>query len=66
MAEAVAKRAGRAPDDLAVRTVAGAIIGVIMSITMPWEGWSDRRPASRTRSGASTRRSPCWKPGLPL
>ena len=42
VADAVAKRAGRSPDDLAVRTVAGAIIGVIMSVTMPWEGWSER------------------------
>jgi len=42
--EALAKRAGRGADDLAVRTTAGAIIGVIMSITMPWEDWSsDRR-----------------------
>ena len=42
--EALAKRAGRPADDLAVRTTAGAIIGVIMSITMPWEDWSsDRR-----------------------
>ncbi len=42
--EALAKRAGRPADDLAVRATAGAIIGVIMSITMPWEGWSsDRR-----------------------
>jgi AcrR family transcriptional regulator len=41
LAEAVGKRTGRAPDDLAVRTVAGAIIGVIMSITIPWENWSD-------------------------
>src|SRR6516164_9574369 len=41
VAEAVAKRAGRSPDDLAVRAVAGAIIGVIMSATMPWEGWSE-------------------------
>jgi AcrR family transcriptional regulator len=40
ISEAVAKRSGRPVDDLAVRTVAGAIIGVIMSITMPWEGWS--------------------------
>jgi AcrR family transcriptional regulator len=39
--EALAKRVGRPADDLAVRTVAGAIIGVIMSITMPWHGWSD-------------------------
>jgi AcrR family transcriptional regulator len=41
IAEAVAKRAGRPADDLAVRTVAGAIIGVIMAITIPWEGWSE-------------------------
>ena len=41
ISEALAKRTGRPADDLAVRTVAGAIIGVIMSITMPWDGWSD-------------------------
>ena len=41
VAEAVAKRAGRSPDDLAVRAMAGAIVGVIMSVTMPWEGWSE-------------------------
>jgi AcrR family transcriptional regulator len=40
VAGAVAKRAGRPADDVAVRTVAGAIIGVIMAITIPWEGWS--------------------------
>ncbi len=41
IAEAVGRRAGRPADDLAVRTVAGAIIGVIMSITLPWEDWSE-------------------------
>ena len=40
IAEALAKRSGRPADDLAVRTTAGAIIGVMMSLTMPWEGWS--------------------------
>jgi AcrR family transcriptional regulator len=45
ISEALAKRAGRPADDLAVRTVAGAVIGVIMSITMPWEGWSSDRQA---------------------
>jgi AcrR family transcriptional regulator len=40
ISEALAKRTGRPADDLAVRVVAGAIVGVIMSITMPWEGWS--------------------------
>jgi len=43
ISEALAKRAGRPADDLAVRTTAGAIIGVIMSITMPWAGSSDRQ-----------------------
>jgi AcrR family transcriptional regulator len=38
MAAAIAKRAGRSPDDFAVRNVAGALIGVIMSATMPWAG----------------------------
>jgi AcrR family transcriptional regulator len=39
MAGAIAKRAGRPEDDLAVRTVAGAVMGVMMAITLPaWEG----------------------------
>jgi AcrR family transcriptional regulator len=41
VAEAMGKRAGRPADDIAVRTAAGALIGVIMAITMPWEGWSE-------------------------
>jgi AcrR family transcriptional regulator len=48
VAKAVAKRAGRGPDDLAVRTAAGAIVGVIMAITMPWDGWSDRQTVEDT------------------
>jgi AcrR family transcriptional regulator len=48
VSDALAKRAGRPADDLAVRTVAGAIIGVIMSITMPWDGWSDRQTIQDT------------------
>jgi AcrR family transcriptional regulator len=48
IAEAVAKRAGRPADDLAVRTMAGAIIGVIMSITLPWEGWTNREDVGDT------------------
>ena len=41
-AAAIARRTGRSPDDFAVRNVAGALIGVIMSATMPWAG----QPAS--------------------
>jgi AcrR family transcriptional regulator len=49
ISEALAKRAGRQADDLVIRTTAGAIIGVIMSITMPWESWSsDRRSIEGT------------------
>ena len=55
ISEALAKRAGRPADDLAVRTVAGAIIGVIMSITMPWEGWSsDWNTTATTRTQTDT------------
>lgn len=34
-ADAVAKRTGRNPDDLAVRTYVGAVFGIIMSVLMP-------------------------------
>jgi AcrR family transcriptional regulator len=33
---AIAARTGRSPDDFAARNLAGAIIGVIMTATMPW------------------------------
>jgi AcrR family transcriptional regulator len=35
IAAALAARVGRAPDDFAVRTMAGAILGVITSVAMP-------------------------------
>jgi AcrR family transcriptional regulator len=35
VAETAAKRVGREPDDFAVRNLAGAIVGVIMSATLP-------------------------------
>jgi AcrR family transcriptional regulator len=36
MTEALAKRTGRAPDDLTVRTVAGAVFGVMISASLPY------------------------------
>jgi AcrR family transcriptional regulator len=36
IATATARRVGRDPDDLKVRNLAGAMIGVIMAATMPW------------------------------
>jgi AcrR family transcriptional regulator len=38
IAEIIAMRTGRQPEDFAVRTMAGAIIGVIMSVTVPQSG----------------------------
>jgi len=40
IAQAAARRAGRDPDDFAVRNMAGAIVGVIMAATMPWSDWA--------------------------
>jgi AcrR family transcriptional regulator len=64
--EAVAKRAGRPADDLAVRTTAGAIIGVIMSITMPWEGWSADRQDIGNMFGRIDQALALLEAGLPL
>jgi AcrR family transcriptional regulator len=36
IAAAVGQRAGRPPEDLAVRVFAGAVVGVIMSVALPW------------------------------
>jgi AcrR family transcriptional regulator len=65
MTETVAKRAGRPTDDLAVRTVAGAIMGVVMSITMPWDGWSDRQTIEETFGRIDTALG-LLEAGLPL
>jgi AcrR family transcriptional regulator len=45
MAEAVAKRAGRTPDDLAVRTYVGAIFGVMTTVAMPYHAFPPGQPA---------------------
>jgi len=66
ISEALAKRAGRPADDLAVRTVAGAIIGVIMSITMPWEGWSSDRRAIADMFDRIDQALALLEAGLPL
>lgn len=34
---AIARRTGGSPDDFAIRTLAGAMIGVVMAATMPWD-----------------------------
>jgi MftR C-terminal domain len=59
-ANALAKRTGRDPDDLAVRTMAGAIFGVIMELR--FRSWRAARWRSRRPSPRSTRAWPCWRP----
>jgi AcrR family transcriptional regulator len=44
IAQAAARRAGRSPDDFAVRVLAGALVGVIMAATMPWTEWAEEGP----------------------
>jgi AcrR family transcriptional regulator len=46
MSDALAKRTGRAPDDLAVRALVGAVFGVMMSIAMPYHGKLDPTTAA--------------------
>ena len=65
VSEALAKRSGRPADDLAVRTIAGAIIGVIVSITMPRDGWSDRQSIGVTFGRIDTALE-LLETGLPL
>lgn len=43
MAEAIARRAGRSVGDTNVRVLAGAVLGVIMSMTMPWSDVASER-----------------------
>jgi len=64
--EALAKRAGRPADDLAVRTAAGAIIGVMMSLTMPWHGWSSDMQTIEELFGRIDQALALLEAGLPL
>jgi AcrR family transcriptional regulator len=46
LAGALAQRSGRCADDLAVRALAGAVIGVIMAVTMPGSTSADADSAA--------------------
>jgi AcrR family transcriptional regulator len=63
---ALAKRAGRPADDLAVRTAAGAIIGVMMSLTMPWHGWANDMQTIQDLFGRIDQALALLEAGLPL
>jgi AcrR family transcriptional regulator len=64
--EALAKRAGRPADDLPVRAAAGAIIGVMMALTMPWDGWTTDRQAIADLFGRVDQALALLEAGLPL
>jgi|SRR3954447_4488036 AcrR family transcriptional regulator len=66
IAEALAKRAGRPADDLAVRTAAGAIVGVMMGITLPWEDKPSGRKAIEDLFGRVDQALALLEAGLPL
>jgi AcrR family transcriptional regulator len=48
MAQAMAKRTGRAPDDLAVQTLVGAVFGVMLSVALPFHGTESELEAHLT------------------
>jgi AcrR family transcriptional regulator len=60
-AEGVARRTGRAPDDPAVRSVSGALVGVVMSATLPWSGQPTEDMFARIDTGLAH-----LEAGLPL
>src|SRR5262249_44859584 len=45
IAAAIGQRVGRSPQDMPVRVLAGSVIGVIMSVTMPWSDWTSESTA---------------------
>jgi len=46
IAAALARRTGRDPAEFNVRALAGAIVGVIMAATMPWNEWAEDSAAN--------------------
>jgi len=61
IAAAVAKRVGHSPDDFAVRNLAGALIGVVMAATMPWDSPPSEEMFGRIDAGLAH-----LEAGLPL
>jgi AcrR family transcriptional regulator len=66
IAEALAKRAGRSADDLAVRTAAGAIVGVMMGLALPWDDKPSGRKAIEDLFGRVDQALALLEAGLPL
>jgi AcrR family transcriptional regulator len=63
--QAVADRSGRSPDELPVRALAGAVVGVIMSVSLPWSSWQ-AEPDVLTLSARIDEALDLLESGLPL
>ena len=63
---ALANRTGRSADDLAIRTISGAIIGVIMSVTLPRDDWAADRQGIVETFGGIGQALALLEAGLPL
>jgi AcrR family transcriptional regulator len=66
LSESLARRTGRPPDDLAVRAVAGGIIGVILSITLPLRSRPGDEDAITAMFERTDRALALLEAGLPL
>jgi AcrR family transcriptional regulator len=66
MGESIAQRAGRSARDMNVRVLAGAVVGVIMSVTMPWSEFTDDEKDARNMFTRIDEGLALLESGLPL
>lgn len=65
IAEAIGQRVGRSPQDMAVRVFAGAVVGVIMSVSLPWRDLASRKHSKEMFAGIDEALA-LLESGLPL
>ena len=66
MGEAIAHRAGRSGRDINARVLAGAVVGVIMAVTMPWSEFAVGAGEARDLFGRIDEGLALLESGLPL
>jgi hypothetical protein len=66
MGEAIARRAGRSGRDMNARVLVGAVIGVIMSVAMPWSEFAVGEGDVRNLFGRIDEGLALLESGLPL
>ena len=65
IAEAIGQRVGRSTQDMAVRVFAGAVVGVIMSVSLPWRDLASRKHSKEMFAGIDEALA-LLESGLPL